>query len=113
MTSGKATQIAGENLRAQIIDLAEASKDASVKLETDKLVVNDNSGDHVIILSDIMPKLNGDVLIGEGTFDPPTTSLDENRQGSPYATYGFGAQIALVEVDILLGTTKVLKIAFA
>ncbi len=111
--SGKATQIAGENLRSQIIDLAEASKDASVKLETDKLVVNDNSGDHVIILSDIMPKLNGDVLIGEGTFDPPTTSLDENRQGSPYATYGFGAQIALVEVDTLLGTTKVLKIAAA
>ena len=60
-----------------------------------------------------MPKLNGDVLFGEGTFDPPTTSLDENRQGSPYATYGFGAQIALVEVDTLLGTTKVLKIAAA
>ena len=60
-----------------------------------------------------MPQKNGDVLTGEGTFDPPTTPLDENGQGSPYATYGFGAQIAEVEVDTSLGTTKVLRIAAA
>ncbi len=34
-------------------------------------------------------------------------------QGSPYATYGFGAQIALVEIDTILGTTKVLNITAA
>ena len=37
----------------------------------------------------------GDVLLGEGRFDPPTTMLDENGQGVPYATYGFAAQIAV------------------
>jgi len=111
--SGKAVKLAGENLRAKIINLAEASKDSSLSLEQNKLIVKDDSGDHVIILSDILPKLNGDVLIGEGTFDPPTTPLDKNRQGSPYATYGFGAQIAEVEVDTLLGTTKVLRISAA
>jgi len=111
--SGKAVKLAGENLRAKIIHLAESSKDSTIILEKNKLFVKDDSGDHVIILSDIIPKPNGDVLIGEGTFDPPTTPLDENRQGSPYATYGFGAQIAKVEVDTLLGTTKVLKIAAA
>ena len=52
-------------------------------------------------------------LIGEGTFDPPTTPLDENGQGIPYATYAFAAQIALVEVDTELGTVKVLRIVAA
>jgi len=55
----------------------------------------------------------GDVLRGSGTFDPPTSPLDENGQGSPYATYGFAAQIAKVEVDIDLGTVKVLSMAAA
>ena len=52
---------------------------------------------------------NGDVATGEGYFDPPTTPLDDNGQGVPYATYGFAAQIAEVEVDLDLGTVKVLK----
>ena len=48
--------------------------------------------------------------MGEGFFDPPTTPLDEDGQGVPYATYGFAAQMAEVEVDLELGTVKVLKI---
>ena len=52
-------------------------------------------------------------LMGEGTFDPPTTPLDADGQGVPYATYAFAAQIATVEVDIELGTVKVLRIVAA
>ena len=111
--SGKAAQLAGECLRAKIIQLAEVSDRASIHIEGEKLIAKDETGEHLIILSDILPQENGDVLTGEGTFDPPTTPLDENRQGSPYATYGFGAQIAEVEVDTSLGTTKVLRIAAA
>jgi len=117
--SGKATQLSGEHLRAQIIHLAEATEPATLRFEqtemsaTEKLIVEDENGEHVIILADILPQPNGDVLTGEGTFDPPTTTLDENRQGSPYATYGFAAHLAEVEVDTLLGTTKVLRIAAA
>ena len=117
--SGKAAQLAGEELRAQIIRLAEASENSNLRLEQTgtsdggKLIIEDEADRHEIILADILPLANGDVLIGEGTFDPPTTPLDENRQGSPYATYGFGAQIAEVEVDTLLGTTKVLRLAAA
>jgi CO/xanthine dehydrogenase Mo-binding subunit len=51
--------------------------------------------------------------VGEGRFDPPTTMLDADGQGVPYATYGFAAQMALVEVDIELGTVKVKKIIAA
>ena len=53
------------------------------------------------------------VLEGLGRWDPPTTPLDENGQGAPYATYGFAAQMAEVEVDTVLGTTKVLEIVAA
>ena len=55
----------------------------------------------------------GHVLAGEATFDPPTTTLDENGQGVPYATYAFGAQVADVLVDIELGTVKVLRVTAA
>ena len=47
------------------------------------------------------------------TFDPPTTPLDAKGQGIPYATYGFAAQIASVDVDLGLGTVKVRKIVAA
>jgi len=53
------------------------------------------------------------VLRGTGKFDPPTTPLDENGQGIPYASYAFAAQIAMVEVDVLLGTVRVLRIVAA
>ena len=111
--SGRASQLAGEHLRTQIIHLAEAEEDANLRLDGSTLRVQDKNGEHSILLSDLLPRTNGDVLVGEGTFDPPTTKLDENGQGSPYATYGFGAHIAEVEVDLKLGTTRVLRLAAA
>ena len=111
--SGRASQLAGEHLRAQIIHLAEAEEDANLRLDGSTLWVQDKNGEHSILLSDLLPRTNGDVLVGEGTFDPPTTKLDENGQGSPYATYGFGAHITEVEVDLKLGTTRVLRLAAA
>jgi aldehyde oxidoreductase len=64
-------------------------------------------------LRDLPPDNHGDVLTGYGRFDPPTTPLDENGQGVPYACYGFATQVALVAVDLDLGAVKVLKIAAA
>ena len=46
--------------------------------------------------------------MAEETYDPPTTMLDADGQGIPYAVYGYGAQIAEVEVDMTLGTTRVI-----
>jgi CO/xanthine dehydrogenase Mo-binding subunit/aerobic-type carbon monoxide dehydrogenase small subunit (CoxS/CutS family) len=56
---------------------------------------------------------HGDVLTGHGRFDPPTTPLDAKGQGVPYACYGFATQVALVRVDLDLGTVKVERIAAA
>jgi CO/xanthine dehydrogenase Mo-binding subunit/aerobic-type carbon monoxide dehydrogenase small subunit (CoxS/CutS family) len=55
----------------------------------------------------------GCVLVGEGRYDPTTTPLDADGQGIPYETYGFGAQIAVVDVDLDLGTTRVRRIVAA
>ena len=55
----------------------------------------------------------GFVLEVEETFDPPTTPLDADGQGEPYAVFGSGAHLAEIEVDIELGRVKVLRLACA
>ncbi len=111
--SGNAAKRAGEDLRAQILRLANVGDNASIICEDGGLTVKDDSGSRRLDLSSLAAAENGDVLTGEGYFDPPTEPLDENGQGKPYATYGFAAQIAEVEVDIELGTVKVLRMAAA
>jgi CO/xanthine dehydrogenase Mo-binding subunit len=56
---------------------------------------------------------DGCIVVGTGTYDPRTTPLDTDGQGVPYETYGFGAQIAVVDVDLQLGTTVVRRIVAA
>lgn len=111
--SGRASQLAGQDLRDKILRLVNASAGASLSLEGTSLTVSDGGASHVIDLAALAPDADGLVLTGEGTFDPPTEKLDANGQGIPYATYGFGAQMAEVEVDTRLGTVKVLKIIAA
>ena len=108
--SGRATQLAGEDLRAQVLRLANAGPDARLSIEAARLHVRDGDHERVIELASL-PRLDGYdgsvVLEGRGRFDPPTTGLDAHGQGSPYAAYGFGAQIAAVTVDTGLGTVNV------
>ncbi len=66
-----------------------------------------------IALADLPGDEFGYVLTAEETFDPPTTPLDADGQGLPYAAYGFGAHLAYLEVDPRLGTVKVLEIVAA
>ncbi|MBN9090976.1 MAG: molybdopterin-dependent oxidoreductase [Reyranella sp.] len=105
--SGKAAERAGLDLRQKILRLANAGPDATLTLDGAALKVSDGGIAHTLDLARVGP------LMGEGTFDPPTTPLDENGQGIPYATYAFAAQIAIVEVDIELGTVKVLRMVAA
>ena len=105
--SGKAAEKAGQDLRQQILRLANAGPDAILSLEGATLSVRDGGEVRTIDLAASGP------LMGEGTFDPPTTPLDAEGQGVPYATYAFAAQLAEVEVDVELGTVKVLRIVAA
>ncbi|RTL61107.1 MAG: 2Fe-2S iron-sulfur cluster binding domain-containing protein [Hyphomicrobiales bacterium] len=111
--SGNASRLAGEDLRRKILALANAGPEARLSLESNRLTIIDGEASRTIDLATLAADANGIVLDGNGTWDPPTTTLDENGQGVPYATYGFAAQIAEVEVDTQLGTTRVVGIVAA
>jgi len=108
--SGNAARLAGEDLRRRLLALVNAGPDAVIAPD---LVIRD--GDRLVRpdLSHLAPDANGDVLVGVGRFDPPTTALDADGRGVPYATYGFAAQLAAVEVDMELGTVRVMRIVAA
>ena len=78
-----------------------------------RLAISEGETIRQIDLASLSADARGYVLSAEETFDPPTSPLDENGQGIPYAVFGFGAHMAEVEVDTALGTVKVLKITAA
>jgi CO/xanthine dehydrogenase Mo-binding subunit/aerobic-type carbon monoxide dehydrogenase small subunit (CoxS/CutS family) len=111
--SGNATRLAGAELRRRMIALAEAHPDARLRLEDGTLVAVDADGEHRVHLAELPRDPRGDVLSAEGYFNPPTVPLDKDGQGVPYATYGFAAQMAELEVDLELGTVKLARIVAA
>ena len=116
--SGRATRMAGADLRAKMLALANAGPDASIGLDGDTLRITGSDGDEHVVALGRLPVVEGDkgggiVLEGRGWFDPPCTPLDANGQGIPYATYGFAAQVASVEVDLELGTVTPRRIVAA
>lgn len=112
--SGTALRLASEDLRRQMLRLANIAEPAQFRSADGRWLLGDGQIEHELNLSGLSAiNEHGDLLLGEGRFDPPTSPLDADGQGVPYATYSFSAQLALVEVDIDLGTTKVLRIAAA
>ena len=56
----------------------------------------------------------GQVVSGEGWYDPPTQLVDKTTyKGNISAAYGFGAQMAEVEVDVETGMVRVLRLTCA
>lgn len=111
--SGRAAQLAGADLRARILRLGNVGDAAAIEIGRGVIVLRDAGAERRIDLAALTPDSRGDVLSGEGRFDPPTRPLDGNGQGVPYATYGFAAQMAEVEVDTELGTVRVRRIVAA
>jgi aldehyde oxidoreductase len=111
--SGRAAQMAGEQLRAKILKATSACEKARIQLETGAVRVQ-RCKDVAILPLREMPKDNhGYVFSAEATFDPPTSPRDKDGQGVPYALYGFGAHLAEVEVDEELGTVRLVKLVAA
>lgn len=111
--TGKAAQLAARQLRGQMLRLANAGAAARIEIMDGKLVITDGEQLRSVWLRDLPLDRFGYVLTSQATYDPPTTPLDSDGQGSPYAAYGFGAHLAHVEVDPRLGTVKVLDIVAA
>lgn len=111
--TGKAAELAGRALHSQMLRLANAGENARVELSGNRLMLMQPGMIHAIMLPSLAVDALGYVLCAEETFDPPTTPLSADGQGSPYAVYGYGAHLAEVEVDMQLGTVKVLKVTAA
>jgi aldehyde oxidoreductase len=112
--SGNAARLAGEDLRRQLLALAEVGEDAALELVNGQAHFSaDGRPQGTIDLAELPAVRDADVLLGRGTYDPHTTPLDADGQGVPYETYAFGAQVATVEVDVELGTVTVLGITAA
>jgi len=111
--TGKAAELAGRALRREVLRLANAGEDARLSFSPGAIHVEEGEHGRVIRLAELALDERGYGLSAEETFDPPTTPLDADGQGNPYAVYGFGAHLAEIEVDLDLGTVRVLRITAA
>ena len=84
--------------------------DAVIEFKDKSVVVKQKDKKQVINLNEMDKNKDGYVLSAIETYDPPTIPLDDNGQGKPYAVYGYGVQMAEIEVNKELGTIKIEKI---
>ena len=108
--SGNAAKFAGEDLRNQLLQKLELTEPVQLSMQGSILTGTQHDIVRSLDLQTLTADAHGDIALGRGYFNPPTVPLDANGQGVPYATYGFAAQIAEIEVDIELGTIKILHI---
>lgn len=114
--TGKAAHMAGKELRRAILRLANTREDCEDNLIVfgeGVLTIREGGKQRDFPLQDLPLDKYGYVLTAEQTFDPPTSPLDEDGQGNPYAVYGFGAHMAEIAIDIELGTVRVVKVTAA
>ncbi|MCV0395078.1 MAG: molybdopterin-dependent oxidoreductase [Rhizobiaceae bacterium] len=111
--SGKAAEKSGRALREAILRHANVSDAAAISVEDGALVVAEGEARRRIALDALPADADGYVFASSESYDPPTAPLDENGQGRPYAVYGWGAQMAELEVDLTLGTVRMVKITAA
>ncbi len=101
--TGNATFEAASALRASIAALAGAPVDAHLAIDDGVATLTDGHDRVQLALDELESDREGYVALGVGTYDPPTTPLDENGQGNPYAVFGFGAQVVELDVDTQTG----------
>ncbi|WP_328701246.1 molybdopterin-dependent oxidoreductase [Sedimentitalea arenosa] len=111
--TGKAALLAGAALRSRILALGNMGDGANLRLVGARLVIREGPGKRVIDLATLPVDDRGYALSAEESYDPPTRPLDENGQGAPYAVYGYGAQLAELDVDMTLGAVRVHRITAA
>jgi CO/xanthine dehydrogenase Mo-binding subunit len=108
--TGKAAHMAGAELRSEILKLAGGCECAAIEFGDGSVTIVEDGKRRELALAQMPLDEHGYVIACEATFDPPTSPLNEDGQGSPYAVFGFGAHMAEIEVDVELGTVRVRKV---
>ncbi len=113
--SGNAVRLAADQAKRILKDVAArllAVAPESLRFGRGDIYSSDAPGKRVsVALVARQSRAEGRLPVGSGWFNPSFTALDaETGWGSPYATYGFGAQVAEVEVDTETGEVQVLNV---
>jgi CO/xanthine dehydrogenase Mo-binding subunit len=112
---GRSVEMAAENLK----ELLKSHSASILEISPEELLMEDGfiypleAPQRRVSVQELVRRLKseGIVPVGEGRFDPKTTSLDpETSQGSPYATYAFATQGALVSADMDSGEVEVIDV---
>lgn len=117
--AGNAAHIAALDARRQIFETAAELLKASADdlIARDGHIVARSNGKSVELAKVARARHfreGGQVIIGEGWYDPPTKLVDKDTyKGNISATYGFGTQMAEVEVDTETGKVRVLRLVCA
>ncbi len=111
--SGNAALLAARSLRQLILREVNASDRSVVVMSAGTITIKDADQTHVLTLTDRPADSEGYVFCAVEQYNPPTTELDANGQGSPYAQYGYGAQLIELTVDVELGTVKLDRLTTA
>lgn len=108
--SGKAAQLAAAQLRGNILARLDMGPSAQLSVRGSTLLALDGDRRGEINLG----THDGEFPFDESaTFDPPTDPLNPKYQGNFFASWGMGALLAEVEIDLEFGTTKVVHIESA
>ena len=117
--AGNAAHIAALDARRQIFETAAVMLNAPLDelMAREGRVVTKTGGASIELGRVVRARHfrdGGRIVIGEGWYDPPTQLVDKDTyKGNISATYGFGAQMAEVEVDTETGKVRVLRLACA
>ncbi len=111
--SGRAALAAGAALRSTILRMANMGDGAVLTLDGPRIIAREGTAERRIDLSVLPPDAFGYAMSAQETYDPPTSPLDPDGQGSPYAQYGYGAQMVELAVDPALGTVRLIRITAA
>ncbi|MGR3454085.1 molybdopterin-dependent oxidoreductase [Pseudooceanicola sp.] len=101
--TGNAARLCGAALRTAILRLGNVGEGATILPRPGGLILRDGEAEHRVELA---PGEGDYALETVESYDPPTLPLDENGQGEPYAVYGTAAQMVELEVDLDLGTVR-------
>jgi CO/xanthine dehydrogenase Mo-binding subunit len=111
--TGNAARLSGQALRQIILARLNMGDAASLTFGRGVISATEHGASRQLDLASLPPDDEGFVLRAEETYDPPTKPLDAEGQGAPYAQFGYAAHLAVVEVDIELGTLRPLKFVAA
>ncbi len=111
--TGNAAFLAGQALREKVMALCGVGPDVDFEFGDGKVVAHHHGERSVLDLATMPADERGYVVSARASYDPPTSPLDEQGQGEPYAVFGYGAHLVELVVDVELGTVKLLRVTAA